>query len=200
MTAVITGDIINSREEKAEDWLPILKSVLNHYGQEPKQWEIFRGDSFQLEVPPEEALKAALHIKAGIKQLSRLDVRMAIGLGDKDHTATKITESNGTAFVNSGECFEEQKKQTLALRSPDAPLDEQLNLMLELALLTIDNWSTTTALVVKTVLENPGKNQMELAKIAQKKHQSSISEALSRGGYDPIMRMEKRYRKLIKSL
>ena len=199
MIAVITGDIINSREEKAQEWLPILKSVLNQYGKEPEQWEIYRGDSFQLEVKPEEALKAALHIKAGIKQQSNLDARMAIGLGEKEYKAEKITESNGSAFVNSGECFEEQKKQTLAVRSPNAQVDEQINLLLELALLTIDNWSKTTALVVKTALENPKKNQVELAKTLDKA-QSSISEALTRGGFDEIMRMEKRYRDLIKSL
>lgn len=199
MIAIITGDIINSREGKAQEWLPILKSVLNQYGKEPKQWEIYRGDSFQLEVKPAEALKVALHIKASIKQRSNLDARMAIGLGEKEYQAKKITESNGSAFVNSGECFEEQKKQTLAVRSPNTQMDEQINLLLELALLTIDNWSKTTALVVKIALENPMKNQMELANML-KKAQSSISEALTRGGFDEMMRMEKRYRDLIKSL
>jgi len=124
---------------------------------------------------------------------------MAIGLGEKEYQAKKITESNGSAFVNSGECFEEQKKQTLAVRSPNTQMDEQINLLLELALLTIDNWSKTTALVVKIALENPMKNQMELANML-KKAQSSISEALTRGGFDEMMRMEKRYRDLIKSL
>ena len=199
MIAIITGDIINSREGKAQEWLPILKSVLNQYGKEPKQWEIYRGDSFQLEVKPAEALKVALHIKASIKQRSNLDARMAIGLGEKEYQAKKITESNGSAVVNSGECFEEQKKQTLAVRSPNTQMDEQINLLLELALLTIDNWSKTTALVVKIALENPMKNQVELANML-KKAQSSISEALTRGGFDEMMRMEKRYRDLIKSL
>jgi hypothetical protein len=200
MIAVITGDIINSREAKAQEWLPILKSVLNQYGKEPKQWEIFRGDSFQLEVRPVEAVKAALHIKASIKQLSNLDAQIAVGLGEKEYQAKKITESNGSAFINSGECFEEQKKQTLAVRSPNPQLNEQINLLLALALLTVNKWSKTTALVVKTALENPTKNQVELAEILDKKAQSSISEALTRGGFDEIMRLEKRYRKLIKSL
>jgi hypothetical protein len=32
-----------------------LKSVLNAYGNEPKDWEIYRGDSFQLVVDPADA-------------------------------------------------------------------------------------------------------------------------------------------------
>lgn len=199
MTAVITGDIINSRAQKASEWLPILKKVLNYYGQTPGQWEIYRGDSFQLELAPQEALKAALYIKASIRQTSNLDVRMAIGIGDKTHQAQKITESNGSAFIHSGECFETLKKQTLAVKSPNPELDESINLLLALALLTINNWSTVTSLVVKTSIENPQKNQKELATLLGKS-QSNISETLKRAGFEEVIRLEDKYRTLINEL
>ena len=199
MTAVITGDIINSRTEKASEWLPLLKKVLNQYGQTPGQWEIYRGDSFQLELAPQEALKAALYIKASIRQTSNLDVRMAIGIGDKTHQAQKITESNGSAFIHSGECFETLKKQTLAVKSPNPELDEAINLLLALAMLTINNWSTVTSLVVKASFENPQKNQKELAALLGKS-QSNISETLKRAGFEEVVRLEEKYRTLIKGL
>ena len=100
MIAVLTGDIINSRASEAPKWLQKLKGVLTTYGDTPTQWELFRGDSFQLVTMPQDALKAALHIKAVMKQNKKLDVRIAIGLGAETHRAQRITESNGPAYVN----------------------------------------------------------------------------------------------------
>lgn len=199
MQAVITGDIINSRTEAAGQWLPILKKVLKQYGRNPKHWEITRGDSFQLLLKPEEALYAALQIKAAIKQLRDLDVRMAIGLGEQDHQAEKVSESNGSAFVRSGEGFESLKKQNLKISTGNPEKDEILNLLLNLALLTMNNWSTTVAGTIGISLQHPEKSQTELAKQIDKS-QSSLSEALKRGGFDEIMQLESFYRKQIKSL
>jgi len=111
MIAVITGDIINSRKGKVETWLNLLKSTLEKYGKQPQDWEIYRGDSFQLSVPVEKALLAGLHIKSTIKQTKTYDVRIAIGIGEVKYKSQKITESNGSAYINSGECFESLKKQ-----------------------------------------------------------------------------------------
>ena len=66
-----------------------MKYALDQYGQEPASWEIYRGDSFQLETTPEKALEASIYIKANIKQLRNLDVRMAIGLGQKSYQGEK---------------------------------------------------------------------------------------------------------------
>lgn len=199
MVAVITGDIINSREGEVKNWLGNLKEVLNRYGQEPSQWEIFRGDSFQLSISPQNALLAAIHIKATIKQTKAQDVRIAIGLGQETHSAKKITESNGPAYVLSGECFESLKKQTLAISSANPELDKVLNLMLSLSLLTINNWSITVARTVKVALENPEKHQKEIAKLLNKS-QSSVSEALKRGGFEEIMNLNSYYQTQIFNL
>lgn len=199
MKAVITGDIINSREAKIAEWLPFLKEVLNNYGEEPKDWEIFRGDSFQLSIVPEKALLASIHIKATIKQIKELDVRMAIGIGEEKYNSSKITESNGSAFVRSGECFESLKKQTLAIKSNDEFIDSSLNIMLRLALLIANNWTSTVAKVIKAFIENPKSNQQELAKLLGKS-QSNLSEALKRGGVDEIMQVNTFYKSEISKL
>ncbi|MBB4119108.1 hypothetical protein GGR32_001404 [Mesonia hippocampi] len=199
MIAVLTGDIINSKKGEVEHWIKPLKNVLNKYGNEPQNWEIYRGDSFQLSLAPEKALLAAIHIKSTIKQTKTHDVRIAIGIGEENYSSDKITESNGIAYVNSGECFEELKKYSLAIKSGNVQLDESLNLMFKLSLLTTDNWSSVVSKVIKTAIEHPEKNQQDLAKLLGRS-QSNISEAFKRGGYEEIMSMNEFYVKNISQL
>ncbi len=188
MTSIITGDIINSRASDPKIWIDILKSELKKYGEEPQHWEIYRGDSFQFEVNPKNALKAAILLKAGIKQFKTIDVRLAIGIGEKTYTAKSITESNGNAFIYSGECFENLKKTTLAIKSKDSIFDKQINIMIELALLTMDNWTPVASSFFKAAIENPNSNQSELAKMLNRE-QSDISKGLKRAGYDEIYKL-----------
>lgn len=199
MIAVITGDIINSRKGEVEEWLHSLKEVLNYYGKEPKNWEIFRGDSFQLVVTPRKAMLAAIHIKSVIKQTKLQDVRMAIGIGEEKYNSLKVTESNGSAYIRSGECFESLKKETLAIKSNNKNFDQSFNIMLSLSLLTANNWSSTVAEVIKTSIENSAENQKRLAELLNKS-QSSISEALKRGGFEEIMNMNNFYKTQVSKL
>lgn len=200
MEAIITGDIINSREIDSKQWLPALKNVLNKYGKEPKNWEIFRGDSFQLQVHPEIALEAAFLIKAEIKQWKELDVRMSIGIGEITYKAKKITESNGSAFLFSGESFDKLKKQTLVIKSTDADFDLTLNTMLSLALLIMDRWTALSALLMALRMENPDLNQKELAAKINKSTQGAISEGLKRSGFEELQKMLDYYKSKIKTV
>lgn len=189
MIAVITGDIVSSRTRPQRLWLPNLKGVLSQYGAEGKTWEVYRGDSFQIAVKAQVALRLALHIKAAIRQKPGLDVRMGIGIGKQSSKIVKITEASGEAFVKSGQCFDSLKKQNLAILSGETELDSSLNVMFSLALLTMNDWSVAVSKVIVKCLENPGLNQMDIAK-KMKKSQSTVSEALKRGGYDEVMNME----------
>lgn len=185
MISILTGDIINSRERTPQQWMPLLKAVFKKYGSEPDQWEIYRGDSFQIEIPVKKALEAAFLIKATIKQCKPLDVRIAIGVGKKTYTSKKITESNGDAFERSGECFENLKKQNIAIKSPWKEFDITINLMLRLGLLTMNDWKPAYSSIVKTTLENPKKTQKQLAELLEKT-QSTVSEGLKRSGYEEM--------------
>ena len=68
--------------------------------------------------------------------------------------------------------------------------------MLSLALLTANAWSSTVAEVITATIEHPEKTQKDLALLLSKS-QSSISEALKRGGYDEIMNLNNYYQHLI---
>lgn len=200
MTSIITGDIVNSRKVKQpEEWLKSIKKVFNQVGNETKTWEIFKGDYFQLEVKDiSEVILIALKLKATIKNIESLDVRMAIGIGEKTYDAPRISESNGEVFINSGELFEGLKKNTLAIKSPWQDLDDEMNIHLDLAALTMNNWTKNSAQIMALSLEMPNATQTELAGqlgISQ----GRISERQKRAGYEEIIKMENRFRTLIKS-
>ncbi len=184
-TSILTGDIVGSRKTSPKEWMKNLKSKLSEFGKSPFKWEIFRGDAFQLETKPEEAIKTALLIKAKMKQTKNLDVRIAIGIGSNEYRSNKITRSNGQAFVNSGICFEKLSKRTLGIKTNWDEFDNQWNLYLNLLTLTVDNWTPTTARIVEEMLKKPDINQKALAK-KLKKSQSTISAGLKRAGYDEI--------------
>ena len=89
----------------SKHWVEDLKKILSRFGATPSQWEIYRGDEFQIEIKnPEEALLSAILIKAHLKAI-KLDARMSIGFGDKTHNAEKISESNGICFYTFGRTF-----------------------------------------------------------------------------------------------
>lgn len=197
--AVLTGDLMASRQVEPDEWIHLLKDVLSKYGQPTTEWMIYRGDSFQLETTPEMALTAAIHIKSAIKTIQHLDVRMAIGIGTKTFSGNQVTESNGTAYQHSGDCYESLQKRSLAIKTGVSEIDEELNLYLRLACLTMDSWAYKTALTVKVVIENPGRTQKELEKLLHTK-QSGISASLKRSGFEEIDLMIRRYKKIITNL
>ncbi|MFH6997241.1 SatD family protein [Flavobacterium sp. FlaQc-57] len=201
MTSVITGDIIGSRQQKSKDWVEDLKKILSPFGETPSQWEVYRGDEFQIEIKtPEEALLSAILIKARLKAL-KLDARMSIGFGDKTHNAERISESNGSAFIHSGELFETLKKQkvTLAIRTGDTIFDEKINLMLQLALTFMDNWLAQPADFVAMAIENPTLSQEELG---QKLgiNQAAVSRRQKRAQFDLVLHLDRYFRTQIKQL
>ncbi|MDR7128261.1 hypothetical protein J2X69_000589 [Algoriphagus sp. 4150] len=212
MIALLTGDIINSRELKDQNlWIQPVKKLLSNWGQTPKQWEIFRGDSFQLEIPdPTESLLAALRIKALIKSLhnpdenkrsSPIDVRMAIGIGSKTYDASRISESNGEAFVRSGEKFEQLKSEmiTLAINSPWTDWNIEMNLYLKLAGIQMDSWSISSGELMSEMLSNPARTQTEIGEVLHI-NQNSVSKRYKAAHGEDIMAMEKLFRKKLSQL
>ena len=164
MTAILTGDIINSRKLSSKNWMDNLKTLLNTFGKTPNDWEIYRGDEFQMEIKnPQDALLVAFQIKALFKSIN-LDVRMSIGFGDKTYKTRKISESNGSAFIRSGETFDTLKKQKLNLtvNSGNTIFDTEFNLMLKLSLSFMDNWLQQSGEFILVAIQNPTLSQEEI--------------------------------------
>jgi len=206
-TSVITGDIFHSRKVSAGIWLNALQAELKKYGATPEKWEITRGDSFQLEVgDPVEGLRTAIKIKAAIKQIKGIDVRMAIGIGEKDHFSERISECNGTAFAFSGRKFDTLKKEKVNLavssnEKSENDFDRDINLLIRLGLIAMNRWTTRSAEIVLLKLENPDKSQEEIGKLLKTKlKQNAVSGRLKRAFYDEISVILKFFETQIRNL
>jgi predicted XRE-type DNA-binding protein len=195
MICIITGDIIGSRKIK-DSWLLSLKTALKIVSDHNSKWEIYRGDSFQLEVDPENAIRIAAYLKACIRTNKPADVRMGIGIGSIKNKRKKLSESSGEAFINSGAAFDslKQAKTNLAIKTDYPDFDEEINVVIKLSLIAMDSWGVVAAEMVKLALENENLLQSELAAISGRT-QSSVSEALKRAHYTEIMEMNRLYRK-----
>lgn len=201
MIGIITGDIVNSRKLSSEIWIDGFKQLLNVFGKNPVEWEIYRGDEFQLEIKnPEDALIIAFQIKAYFKTL-KLDVRMSIGFGDITYRAGRISESNGTAFSRSGEVFETLKKQkiNLAINSGNETVNREINLMLRLSSTFMDNWLAQSAELVLTTIVNPSLSQEEIG-LKLGINQAAVSKRQKRAQFDLMMELEHYFRNKIKTI
>ncbi|MES2810968.1 MAG: SatD family protein [Bacteroidota bacterium] len=201
MTSIITGDIIKSRKLKTSEWMEGFKAFLSTFGNNPNDWEIYRGDEFQLEVKnPKEAFITAILIKTYLKSV-KLDARMSIGIGDKNYDAKKISESNGAAFVYSGETFENLKKQknTLAIQTNNNEFNLQMNLLFKLGVTFIDGWLSQSVEFVISALQNPNLSQEELGQKLNI-NQAAVSRRRKRAQFDLLLELNDYYKSQVELL
>ena len=201
MIAVLTGDIVNSASYPEVPWMEQLKVYFSTFGTSPGEWEIFRGDEFQLKVPVSDALQAAVHIKALIRSNAGLDVRIAIGIGTENRVAERISESNGTAYQRSGRTFSQLKKKRSNLRiaTGNSEFDTTWNLILALALNFMDHWSSVSAEITVLSLAHPNRSQEALARQLNIK-QSAISQRRKRARWKLLKAMLDQYSRQIANL
>ena len=181
--AIITGDIVQSRSVDSAIWLPKLQASLEHISQ---KFDIFRGDSFQVAVPLETCIASLFYIKACIKAIGQLDVRMSLGIGEIDYVDEHIKKSAGEAFIFSGEAFDDLHKELVLVKSKWASWDESSNIILQLACELANRWTNNMATTVAAVLEHPHANQQEIATLLHRKYQSQISTELQKAQWTKI--------------
>ena len=202
MNAVITGDIINSQKKNPKLWQSALKLAIGTDFKNPQKWEIYRGDEFQYFLEnAEEAFLIILRIKSQIKMIKNLDVRMSVGIGNRDVKMDKVSTSNGSAFVNSGRTLDNLKKEKINLKinSGTKVFDDDLNLIFRWASETMDKWTPPVAETVFELLNNKNLTQEELAKKLNIS-QSSVSQRFKRANYDLIMETDQYFRKKLAEL
>lgn len=203
MTSVITGDIIKSRSFANQSlWLNTLKKSLSKLSEDTSLYEIYRGDSFQIEYQDfYQSFRAAVYIKACLKSVKGLDARMSIGIGKKSYQGKTVSESNGEVFMYSGSAFEDLKKEkvNLKIKTDDLGLDMELNLFFKLALIAMDNWTVNSAEIVKLSLENPNMIQKEIATIIGIS-QDAVSKRQKRAYLDEILELNSCYKNKIHEL
>jgi hypothetical protein len=185
MIGIITGDIVNSRSVSSEIWLPELKTYFGSLGKHPEDWEIYRGDSFQIQVKPQVILEKALIIKLLIQKNKNINVRMSLGIGELSFKGERITESNGSAFIYSGENLDKLKGTQIVIETPFDEINEYFNPILQLIDLISLNWKSATAETMYLALTNENSIQKELSQMLSKAP-ATINKALKRGGFSEI--------------
>jgi len=178
--SVVTGDIANSTSIAADKRVELIEQVsalIKSWVAKPEDAEIFRGDSFQLLFDDvAEALKRSIQIRCWLKSYqdgpgnAPLDARLSIGIGDIAYFGKSVLDADGEAFHLSGRAFDEMKatQNFLQLSTNDQQLNNQLNIILNLANIIITQWTKNQAEVIFLLLE--GRTQQEMAdelKIAQ---------------------------------
>jgi hypothetical protein len=202
-TCIITGDIIKSRSQlDTASWLTTLKQALSYLNANDEYWDIYRGDSFQIELKDVfSGFMAAVYIKACIKTIHGLDVRLAIGLGDKSYKGDSVSESSGAAYIYSGETLEtlKKEKQNLRIKTSNQQINKELNLYFSLALIAMDRWTVNSAEIVKLYIEQPNALQSELGKIIGI-NQNAVSTRQKRAYLEEILELDSLYRTKIETL
>ena len=178
--SVVTGDIANSTSiaaDKRAELIERVSALIKLWVPKPEYAEIFRGDSFQLLFDDVAgALKRSIQIRCWLKSYQdgtgkdSLDARLSIGVGEVAYFGKSVLDSDGEAFHLSGRAFDEMKatQNYFQVSTNDPELNEQLNIVLNLANIIISQWTKNQAEVIFLLLE--GKTQQEMAdelKIAQ---------------------------------
>ena len=203
MIAVLTGDVINSRKApNIGKVISNLEKALSYYKGNQNESEIYRGDSFQMEMTNiEEALTAAIHIKARVKLIKEVDIRIGIGIGKRNHSDESVRKSYGEAYINSGETFDllREKKRSLGIKTPLEEVNTNLELAIKLGAIVMDNWLSSSAKMIVAHYEYGGRTQKELGELLNVT-QSTISTRQSRAYLSEILELDKFYRSKVEKL
>lgn len=139
MKGIITADVVGSTKIPYEQ-RGMLPDVLNELAAQlqricPIRLEIYRGDSFQVEVDYYELtpfIAALLRIGLKSKSLNKtnkLDARMSIGIGEVSYVGESIGQSDGEAYILSGRAFENLGKQRLKITTGKEATNDELNVL-----------------------------------------------------------------------
>jgi hypothetical protein len=143
--------------------------LIKSWVSKPEYAEIFRGDSFQLLFDDiHETLKRSIQLRCWFKQNAAenqnpLDARISIGIGEVAYFGNSVLDADGEAFHLSGRAFDDMKttRDYFQILTPDETLNDQLKVILNLANITISQWTKNQAEVIFLLLE--GKTQQEMA-------------------------------------
>lgn len=173
MKGIITADVVGSTRipQEQRGILPevLHKLLLQLQSISPLRLEIYRGDSFQVEVeryaytPLIAALLRIGMVSMSLNKAYRLDARMSIGIGEVSYAGESLGQSDGEAFVLSGRMFDSLGKRRLKITTPRATANEELSV---LSIILDDLISCLTIAQSKVVFEclyNPEIKQKSIA-------------------------------------
>lgn len=213
MNAVITADIVDYSKLSTEEEDIVInviyetfENVVDLRTNITDSFVITRGDNIQIELEePEEALKAALILKAAINKITLnkrninkpiLNIRIAIGIGDITSKRKNVNESTGDAYTFSGRTLDMMKKykRTLAIKTGNNILNSELETEFKLLEVILSGWTINSAEVIYWTLL--GFNEKEISKKLNKS-QPAINQRKKTAGWIGIEPLLIRFKELI---
>lgn len=153
--AVLTGDIVRSREISPRSRLitVLTEALETAKEQHHAEYDLYRGDSFQVVIPsaPAAALVAIIirsKLRSHSTEASKIwDARIAIGIGEITYRGDNISQSDGPAFLLSGQGMDEmgKKNNRLIIKAPWEQASRMLSLVTRFADDIVSNWSQYSA-------------------------------------------------------
>lgn len=190
LIAVLTGDIVKSRQisqEGYDDLLYSLNNVLSYVSEQNvnNAFQLMRGDSFQLIIhDPVHAFKYALLIRLALKERDdHFDCRVSIGLSDNDVIRHQIGNSTGDAFTLSGMGLDELKSRCLQVTSLDSDFNQRIDLLVDYADHQLSQFTQRQAAIVQLKLRQPDLIQQQIADLLSAQR-VSISRSLKTARFD----------------
>ena len=183
--AVFTGDIVRSSDMGAQvlgDVFAALESAAKGIGCWPDSqtaFARFRGDGWQMALPPVYAMRAALVMRAAVRTTGKgHDTRFGIGIGVGHLTGNDLAGADGPAFLQSGHALD-MLKRAPRMAAPDAP--QHLRTALPLADRIALGWTQKQAQVVLALLAPNAPTQDALAQSLGRSRQMTQKQADSAG-------------------
>lgn len=196
--AVVTADIVYS-SKLSNDQKRVLMSGIRGV-LKGKQFEFYRGDSFQAVLnEPEQAFGILARLRATAKSISpEFDIRASIGIGEGPVKSRSLRTADAPAFVISGRAFELLRGYKYAEISAQG---ERNNAALRIIASYLDfiyrNLTSKQAVVINELLA--GKTQWEVAKKI-KKAQSTINKHANTAGWRNLHFLQLEFKKLINKM
>ncbi len=217
---VLTGDLVKSGKLQSGEIIEVIgflkktfEALNKHFFKDRAKFEIYRGDSFQAILPyPEKSLLAAMIIRAGLRSIilrnriknksvnyAYTDARIAIGVGYVSYMSNNVVESQGEAFVKSGQLLDKLHKEheRIGIETVWDYLNEEFYVESKLADAIINRWTPFTAeAVYYYLLQN--KTQAQLAKILKISQPAVHKRLVIQGNIKSIKVFIERFTELIK--
>ncbi len=201
MFAVLTGDIVASRQLSAERLERARRLIAGGAAQfrrrQPRALcgvpEVFRGDAWQLLLrEPRWALRVALLMRALLLARNDVRTRISIGIGGVDViNRRRISVSTGEAFMLSGHALDHITGYfdlTGALPDRAAPLAGWFPAMLHLCSGLIRPWTRRQAEIVSfaLLLDNPTHESIA-GTLRPRVSKQSVTESLAAARWRPLL-------------
>ncbi|MEQ6247817.1 hypothetical protein ABMC89_02880 [Sulfitobacter sp. HNIBRBA3233] len=184
--AVFTGDIVKSGSLDAAA-LDAVIDALRAGARQISAWDgsdvafaRFRGDGWQMALPPARALRAALVLQARVRALGA-QTRIGIGIGGARLTGDELAAGEGPAFVASGHSLDALARPLL-MAAPDGALSIALPLADRIA----QGWTAKQAETVALLLDTAPQTHAEVGRTLGRSRQM-IQKQADAAGVDALI-------------